>query len=187
MNKKYLITISFVILIISLIFKYIDIQLINSSQAGSIISSKINKSLKNVDSLPVGLVKLQEAYPEFIDSIGDNFLIWNDGTKMVYYEGIDKTNFDTLINNADLHDQMSMKYEIGGNYKIPHKNFDPGRIRNELFFRKMYGNTKKEVIRHLVAIKWLPNSVNKKLLVTTINGVDKKLIEISNELEKIPH
>lgn len=146
-----------------------------------------NVNYQKIDSLPNGLVKLKAAYPDFIDSIAENYLIWNDGTKLIYDDGIIKNDFDSLLNTADLQDQMEQKYLPGKDYAIPLENFDPGRIRNETFFRKMYGSSEKEVRKNLVTIIWLPKTVNKKLLVTKINGIDKKLISISNELENLPN
>lgn len=190
MKKKYFIIISLLFVVIFETTRCHSSQTEDHVKTDTITSNnyKINtpKTTK-VDSLPLGLIKLQQAYPDFIDSICIDFLVWKDGTKMIYDDGKIKTNFDTLLNTADLQDQMEMKYVKGKNFDIPHKNFDPGRVRNEDFFRKMYGNSSQEAAKNLVTISWLPNSVNKKLRVTSINGVDKKLVAISAELEKLPH
>ena len=130
---------------------------------------------------------LVKAYPLFLDSITDNVLIWKDKAKMVFDDGIQDKNFDTLLNSPDIEDQMSIRYPSGKNYqKQPSKNYDPGRIRYEPFFRKMYGNTEKEVYSKLVAVHWMPNTVDKILMVSSVNGINEKLKAISDELDKLP-
>jgi len=127
------------------------------------------------------------AYPDFIAKDSANYLIWKDGTKMIYDSGIEKNNYDQLLNSPDLKDQLSIKYKKGVDYNIPEINQDPGRIRFEPFFEKMYGQNAKEVSENLVTIYWLPSSVNQKLRVTKINGVAEKIQAISNELDKLEH
>lgn len=147
-----------------------------------------NELTKNHDSIPIGLVKLKSSYPEFIHSTDKNSIVWKDGTKMIYdIPEVDTAiNFENLLNTADLKDQMEMIYPKGTKYPIPFTDFDPGRIRNEAFFKKIYGSTQNQVAKNLVTIIWLPKTVVKKLSVTKINDVDKKLVAISDELEKHP-
>jgi hypothetical protein len=153
--------------------------------------TQIEPSGSETTSIPAGLIKLKKAYPDFIESIGDNYLIWKDGTKMVYdnkqtYDIKHIDGYEELLNNADLEDQMSMDYPKGRNYKIPVFNFDPGRVRNEEFFRKMYGDKPEDIQKNIVEVKWLPKTANKTINVTSVNGIDKKIAAISDELEKLP-
>lgn len=65
---------------------------------------------------------------------------------------------------------------------------DPGRIRYEPFFRKMYGNSPAEVKSHLEELDWMPKIFGTGtyvLEVTKINDVRKKLQHISEELEEL--
>lgn len=65
---------------------------------------------------------------------------------------------------------------------------DPGRIRYQPFFRKMYGNSPEEVEKNLVEIDWMPRIFGRgtyRLKVTKINNVHIKLMLISNELEQL--
>lgn len=134
-----------------------------------------------------GLKCLLRAYPEFLTSVDENAIYWKDGTKMIYDDGVVKPNFDALLDNANLKDQMSICYPKGATYPNPIPvNDDPGRIRFEPFFYKMYGNSPEEVRRHLVSITWLPKSINQKIMVTSVNGVDKKLKAVSDELDQLP-
>ena len=133
-----------------------------------------------------GLRCLLKAYPKQICSVKKNTLIWCDGTKMTYDDGRKKPDFDALLNQADLRDQMSMRYPAGKKYPVPlPKNFDPGRVRYEPFFRKMYGNSLRAVYRKTRVIRWMPKSVNRKVRITTVNGVDRKLEAVSRDLEKL--
>ncbi len=131
-----------------------------------------------------GLNELKAAYPDFIVSVDENALQWKDGSTLNYDDCWKKDDYDYLLNNADLEDQMSIKYPAGVDYEIPYTNFDPGRLRNEEFFKKMYGATKEEVSENIVTIEWLPNYTNVELKVTSINGIDKKLKSISAEIEQ---
>lgn len=159
---------------------------------GKIKTLQTSDSLKNEtpeepNNIPEGLQKLLLAYPEFLDSADENTLYWYDGTEMIYDDGIENKDFETLLNEPNLEDQMSMEYVKGDGYEIPPEiNFDPGRVRYEPFFLKMYGNSSGEVRSNLVPISWLPYTLNKTLMVTSVNGVDEKLQAISEELDELP-
>jgi peptidoglycan LD-endopeptidase CwlK len=146
-------------------------------------------SLRSPQRLPEGMRRLVLAYPEHFSMEKQNpalnVLIWNDGTVMPYDDGLEK-DFQTLLDKPDLEDQMKIPYRKG-KITTPDKNEDAGRIRYEPFFRKMYGNTAAEVQKNLTTIIWLPKNVGAKLQVTKINGVDKKLQAISDELDQKPH
>jgi peptidoglycan L-alanyl-D-glutamate endopeptidase CwlK len=134
--------------------------------------------------IPIGLQKLIEAYPEQNFKASSNALIWSDGDTLVYQDSInniDKT-FQLLLNQPDLEDQLSMPYPKGVDYAIPSQNKDPGRIRVEAFFLKMYGENKEAVRKNLVKIDFLGT----QLSVTQINSIDKKLSKVAKELAKHP-
>jgi len=82
---------------------------------------------------------------------------------------------------------LPIEYVPGPNWNSPPPvDYDPGRIRVEEFFNKMYGNSAKEVEANLVKIDWMPKSTNSKVLITKINGVDKALAKVSAELDELP-
>ena len=71
----------------------------------------------------------------------------------------------------------------------PLENIDPGRVRHEPFFQKMYGNCKKNagaVAGKLVNVVWLPENWGKTLRVTRVNGVADALRRVSAELDRLP-
>lgn len=147
-----------------------------------------NKDSQNTDSFPSGVQKLMKAYPGQFKTFENNQLIWKDGTKMLYDDFIKNKSFAQLINEADLEDQiMSMHYPKGKNVSNPKQKEDPGRVRYEPFFKKMYGASPEAVRKNLTTVSWLPKSMNIKLQVTTVNDIHLKIQAISNRLDTLPH
>ena len=136
-------------------------------------------------NIPDGLKILLKAYPDYIDSVDENHLYWSDGEVMIYDDGKTKS-IEEMLENPSLKDMFYYKYTSGSEYDIPAKNFDPGRFRYEPFFSKMYGGSESEVRENLVNINWMPSSSGTKILVTRVNGVDRQLQAVSDELEKLP-
>jgi hypothetical protein len=138
------------------------------------------------DSVPPTAKKLIENYKDYIIGYADNYLIFKDSSVQLWDDGKKNKTFIEVLNNPDIEDMFSQKYDTGMQQSVPAANYDPGRIRNEAFFKKLYGKTKDEVRRNLTEIEWCPNLVKQKIKVTTINGIDKKFILISTELDKHP-
>jgi len=136
--------------------------------------------------VPANAKKLINNYSNFILDFADNHIIFKDKTTMVWDDGIKNKTQLQLLNNPDLEDMFFQEYAPGKS-KVPlPANYDPGRIRNIAFFEKIYGNTPKLVERNLVTITWCPKTVGQKIRVTKINGVDKKLMTVSKELDNHP-
>ncbi|WP_295670522.1 M15 family metallopeptidase [uncultured Mucilaginibacter sp.] len=138
------------------------------------------------DSIPAAAKKLIDTYPNFISGYADNHLIFKDKTKILWDDRLKNKSFKTLLDKPDLKDMFTQKYATGLLKEPPAPNFDPGRIRNEPFFLKIYGASEKEVEMNLTEITWCPKLVGQKIRVTKINGIDKKLAQISRELEEHP-
>ena len=139
-----------------------------------------------VDSIPVNAKKLIAKYNNFAIGFSDNYLILKDHTKLVWDDGTKNKPFRSLLEKPDLKDIFNQKYPKGALKLPPARNFDPGRVRNERFFMKMYGSTEKDVKSNLTEIIWCPKLVGQKIKVTKVNGIDKKLARISNELDEHP-
>lgn len=137
---------------------------------------------QDIFKYPEGASALLKAYPDQIKGYESNSMIMLDGTKILYKEGETKSH-NELMNSSDLGDMFLYPYTKGVVTDIA-KNCDPGRIRNEELLMKMYGSTSTEVQKNLVTIVWCPNLINQKLRVTKVNGVDKQLTKISDELDK---
>jgi peptidoglycan LD-endopeptidase CwlK len=106
---------------------------------------------------------------------------------MPYDDGKRIKTHQQKLADADLQEQMEQHYPQGTHYPSPPPpDFEPGRIRNEAFFRKMYGGSSEEVQKHLTSIVWLPSMSGQRVRVTTINRVHERLQAVSNELEQLP-
>lgn len=128
--------------------------------------------------IPLNVNKLMKVYPKQIVDFKDNKLIFNDNSTLVYDDFKKKTKQE-LIENSDIEDQFFYDYKSG-------QINDAGRIRNEDFFKKIYGNSKQEVEKKLVEIVWCPKLVNQKIKITTVNGIDKIVKKLSEELDNNP-
>lgn len=136
---------------------------------------------------PDGRSALLKAYPAHLQSIEGNMVVWADGTTMSYDDGRSSKSFDELLDQPDLEDQMSMLYPAGSAaIDPPPRDFDPGRVRYEPFFRKMYGSSRREVEANLATVRWLRTTVDVPVRITRINGVAGQLQKVSDELEKLP-
>lgn len=134
------------------------------------------------DSIPQYAQKLIQSYPDYIIGYENNYLIFVDSSKVVYDDKSIKS-YSELLSNPDIEDQSYYEY----NKKTPPlKGQDPGRIRNEILFKKMYGNSAIEVQKKLKPLQWCPKNVNQTILVTTANNVYYQLEKVSNDLDSFP-
>lgn len=122
---------------------------------------------------------LVAAYPDFIERIADNRVIFNDGTSLTYDDGRVK-DFGTLLDDGDIEDMFFVPYDPSGNQ--PEYLHDAGRSRNEALFKKMYGNSAAAVRRNLVKVAWFGKNVD----FTAINGAADSLRKVAAELEHYP-
>jgi hypothetical protein len=135
----------------------------------------------------VALDVLVAAYPEQLATHDDQNLVWKDGIRQPLSDGQTNKTFDDLLNHPSIIDQFKIRYRLGPQTTSPAINEDPGRIRNEDFFKKMYGDCRKgEVADQLRRVAWLPHRGGETILATRVNGVAEKLEQISAELEKLP-
>ena len=132
------------------------------------------------------LAILVKTYPAVIDKIDGNSLVLRSGRRLLIDDGRKKSHAQKL-KNADIEDMLSQVYPLGicdASFEGPPspRNVDPGRIRNDQFFREMYGRTKAEARKNLTSLKWF----GKKLLFTKVNGANKALAAVRDELTKLP-
>jgi hypothetical protein len=131
--------------------------------------------------------ELVAAYPDFLRGREGNFIVWKDGTRMPFDDGKPAKNFKALLNNPSLKDMFYAPYPTAFPTRSSVPEADPGRVRNEAFFLKMYGDCRKgEVAKSLVEVVWLPKKWGKSVRVTRINGVARQLKAISIELDALP-
>ena len=131
------------------------------------------------------LDRLVRAYPEALSGHDGKQIFWRDGTAMPVDDGIEDKSFEQRLRGASILDQLRLPYPLGAS-AAPAANADPGRFRNEAFFRKMYGDCHTGAVqRNLVTITWLPRSWGKAVQVTRINGVADRLKEVSADIDKL--
>jgi D-alanyl-D-alanine carboxypeptidase len=131
------------------------------------------------------LDRLVRAYPDALSGHDDKRIFWRDGTAMPVDDGIEDKSFEQRLRNASIIDQLRLPYPIGA-VAPPATNDDPGRFRNEAFFKKMYGDCHRdEVQRNLATIIWLPRSWGGSVQVTRVNGIADRLKQVSAEIDKL--
>ncbi len=144
---------------------------------------------QTADPLPPGVQRLLSAYPQHLKGFKDNHIIWKDGSKLPYDDGRFKTE-DQAFDSTDLEDQLNMlTYTPGLPVDTPGYNCDPGTLRCQEFFMKMYGKTEAEARRNLAPVTWPAPQPGrtKRIWVTSVNGVHKHLQAVANELAARPH
>ena len=133
---------------------------------------------------PDGLMKLIAAYPDQLSHADGETLVWRDGTRMAWSDGVAGKSLDAKLVRPCLADQMSIPYPPGPIAAAPARDQDPGRIRYQPFFEKMYGASEAQVRRNLVNVSWEP--ARKDFLVTRVNAIDRLLGEIGEEIARMP-
>lgn len=130
---------------------------------------------------------LVAAYPQFLSGIEDGHLVWKDGTRMPLDDRRAEKSSRELLDRPDIKDMFAWPYPAGGAAAPPGFEVDPGRVRYQPLFDKMYGDcTKGETAAKLVEIVWLPNKARQRLKVTGVNGVARRLEAVSRELDDLP-
>jgi hypothetical protein len=140
-----------------------------------------------IDSPPDGLTALIKAYPDFLDRIEENNLVWKDGTRMPIDDGKGAKALDAMLDDPDIKDMFLMKYPVGEKGLAPAVNFDPGRVRYAPLFEKMYGDCRTAgFMTNAVDVVWLPSKYGKNVKFTKINGAAAALQKVSDELDRLP-
>ena len=135
------------------------------------------------DPMNDALDALVAAYPDHLAAHEGNNLIWKDGTRMPIADGRADKTFQQLLEQPDIKDQFAFRYPLGPNVTPPRVNEDPGRIRFEPFFAKMYGDCRKgEVAKRLRPVAWLGKRGGGRVSVTTVNNVNERLAAAVKEL-----
>ena len=121
---------------------------------------------------------LLKAYPGLF-TISGNILTWADGTTMVWDDGKAR-DAEALLESPDIEDMFRYVYPTAAEGAlVPAEDFDPGRIRNEAFFEKLYGASAAEVGKHIANVKWLPKLGKKTVQVTRVFGINDRLGKVS--------
>lgn len=131
--------------------------------------------------------RLQQSYPGLITAVDAKAITFKDGTTLPLDDGKGEKPFAKLLDDADIEDMFALAYPTRTAITPPAINFDPGRVRNEDFFTKIYGDCRKGTTqKDLVHVKWLPGKKPQSLQVTAINGVAERLAAVSRDLDALP-
>jgi hypothetical protein len=129
------------------------------------------------------LAILQDVYKEHIAAIDETHVKMTSGLELVIDDGRKKSHAEKLA-DADIEDMLSQIYPVAGcippDSTLP-ADFDPGRIRNEAFFKAIYGASAKEVQARLALVDWF----GQKLPIATTLGVDKKMAAVVSDLTPV--
>ena len=128
------------------------------------------------------------AYPDQITAIRNGTIFWRDDTTSQFDDGSGPKTFQNWLARPDVEDMLLQPYPAGHAIGPPKPNSDPGRARNTAFFTKIYGDCRKgEVTPNLVDVVWLPKHDGRRLKVTSVNGVARRLAAVSHALDALPH
>jgi hypothetical protein len=136
------------------------------------------------EEIPKGAKALIDNYPQ-IKTYENNRIIFKDGSSLLYDDG-KKKSVKELLENPDLEDQFTYAYSSDTSFKPLQVNFDPGRIRNEEFFKKIYGSKKESVRSNLKSIAWCPKIAGQTIRITNVNGIAEKVKQLSADIDKHP-
>ncbi len=150
----------------------------------------------NAQTLEQKAQALIDAYPDHVASFDGASLIWKDGARMPFGSGREDKPLDELLENPDIADMFHWPYPFGASGLPAAKNADPGRIRNEAFFEKMYGKCRKQPAgrcarvscpaqKRLERVPWLPKSRGGVMRATPVNGAAAKLRLVARDLEEL--
>jgi hypothetical protein len=164
-----------------LLLTTLSLQCVDAQKENATTSLEQNVSTPKRSDDPKEI--LLRCYPNDIKQIKENTIYFKDGSTLPFDDGQTNKNSSQLINQPDVEDQFIYPYYLG---KIDYaRNQDAGRIRNEAFFKKIYGHSEAEVRKNITEIVWCPKNIGQKIKVTKKNGVDKKFLAISSELDAL--
>ena len=132
------------------------------------------------------VARLVTAYPDFLDRVEGNELVWKDGERTVIDDGDGPKPLEQMLDRPDVKDQLRIAYPPGRTGLPPGRDGDPGRVRHKRLFDKMYGDCLKDEVKdRLVEVVWLPRNAGQRLRITRINGVADRLAAVSRELDEL--
>ncbi|GAB5376318.1 MAG: hypothetical protein AcusKO_27800 [Acuticoccus sp.] len=128
---------------------------------------------------------LLAAYPGAFRFEG-NTIVFPSGARIVWDDGRRKSPA-ALLADADVQDMFAYPYRPARHgEERPKVNHDPGRVRDDAFFKELYGGSAGAVRQNLATVAWVPRLGGGQVAVTTRFGVDRKIAAISADLERLP-
>lgn len=129
---------------------------------------------------------LIEAYPESLKAVtNEGDIQTKDGTVIIFDQKLKSTSHEFLLEHSDLKAQFSQKYSVTRLSAPPDRDWDPGRLRSEALFRKLYGNSEKEIKHNLVKVWWKPCGCY--VLFSERQGAAEALKRVGEEISSLSH
>lgn len=126
---------------------------------------------------------LMAGYPGAFSFEG-NAVVFGDGTRLVWDDGMIR-DAAALIADPDVEDMFHYLYPLASAGElVPAKDFDPGRVRNEAFFKALYGSNAAAVGADVVVVPWLGGSVQVSSRFSIAGRVAAVAAEFEGALEK---
>ena len=125
--------------------------------------------------------RLVQAYPTVLERVDGSVLVWKDATRMPLTHSGART-YSARLDHPGLLDQLKIQYPACAPLGAAALNTDPGRVRYEPLFLKMYGASAAEVHKKLETVKWFGQRVS----VTSVNGAAASLRQVAQEISSHP-
>ncbi len=137
--------------------------------------------------LAAAAAALAASYPGLIAKAAGDAVEWHDGSITRLGEIRNPASIGAIMAKASLGEQFIFEYPLYP-WSASHLPIeDPGRIRNQDFFVKMYGDCRRGgVRRRLRNVVWLPHVARQVVQVTSVNGIDRVIEKIYAEIEALP-
>ncbi|MFO0746666.1 MAG: M15 family metallopeptidase [Myxococcota bacterium] len=132
---------------------------------------------------PARMACFRAAYPDVFCGASQDALVLCDGRRLTWDDGLGEKSYQAFLEHPDLEESVRMRYRPGPDFPTPPENFEPGRIRNEAFFRALYGADRSAVERDLVDVRWMPRRGGTST-VKVHRRVAAALQAVSDELEQ---
>ena len=139
------------------------------------------KVLQN-DTVPLEVSILMKNYSDIIEYKNGKLIFANGSTLL--FNDLKQKSIEELLKKPDVQDMFAWKYNTTSDGPINKE--DAGRIRNEDFFKTIYGSTEYNVRNNLKSFVWCPKLVNQTILFNTKNGAYEALKKVSDELDNHP-
>lgn len=123
---------------------------------------------------------LTQAYPD-ITSVSGGQVKFTNG-KSLPVGMVSDAPFTARLGHASIADQLSQVYPL--TFATPKQYEDAGRLRNDAFFKALYGSSQSEVRANLTSVHWKPSG--KTLQFNKRNHASTQLQKVGDEIAKYP-
>jgi hypothetical protein len=132
---------------------------------------------------------LAAAYPEAVKGLrqdpatGRPAVELRDGTTLPWDDAVGGKSLEQRLAAPDLEDMLATPYPLGPPAP-PGTDDDPGRVRVDAFFEKLYGKSEREARAALEEVAWAGSG--KRVLFNGRQGAAAALRRVSADLLKLP-